>query len=380
MKKHELGLLNRTLCTTILALLTCFSSAAGAWDDHNKRVVTVMTQNMDAGTDFGYLFAVPTYIPDLVTAATQTYGEILQSQIPERAKRLAKIISRQQPELISLQEVTLWQTLSSDLKTTVLYDQLDLLLKELTALNQHYKVVVSQDLMANTLPIDPTLIGLNDPVLALSFKDRDVILARSDLKNSEFSLSHIQKRLYCEKSENCLTLTLGSQSLQVLRGWISVDAKIRGKSVRFVNTHLETVIPFIPETKTIQEAQADELIRDTDTHMPVILAGDFNADAEYAQLGPDQTNTPRNILDVGFTDAWHELYPKKRGFTWPLFQEDPPLGPNPPKPFERIDLIYARDLEILEVERVGSMTRRFASDHAGVVAKLQLDNWHEWED
>jgi hypothetical protein len=88
MKKHELGLLNRTLCATILALLTCFSSAAGAWDNHhnnNKSAVTVMTQNMDAGTDFGYLFAVPTYIPDLVTAATMTYDEVQKSDIPKRA-------------------------------------------------------------------------------------------------------------------------------------------------------------------------------------------------------------------------------------------------------------------------------------------------------
>jgi endonuclease/exonuclease/phosphatase family metal-dependent hydrolase len=336
-----------------------------------------MTQNMDAGTDFSYLFAVPTYIPDLLTAATQTYGEVLQSDIPKRAMRLAKIIARQQPDLISLQEVTLWETISDDNQKTVLYDQLDLLLKALTALNLHYKVVVSQNLVQNQLPVDPSIIGRNaDPVQAVSFTDRDVILARSDRKRSELDLSNIQRHVY----KNLLTLTLGT----TYRGWLSVDAKIRGKRVRFVNTHLETVIP-APKTlkdltTTIQEAQADELIKAMDTtHLPVILAGDFNADAELAGLGPDQTDTPLNILDAGYTDAWHELYPKKRGFTWPLFQEDPPLGPNPPKPFERIDLIYARDIEVLAVERVGSLTRQPASDHAGVVAKLQLDNWYEWQ-
>jgi len=52
---------------------------------------------------------------------------------------------------------------------------------------------------------------------------------------------------------------------------------------RFVNTHLETVNPSVPETVTIQEAQADELIKAMDTtNLPVILAGDFNADAEFA--------------------------------------------------------------------------------------------------
>jgi hypothetical protein len=93
---------------------------------------------------------------------------------------------RLQPDLISLQEVTLWQTISADNQKNVLYDQLKLLLNALAELNQHYTIVVSNDLTHNQLPIDPTIIGRYDDTARIaSFTDRDVILARSDLKKSQ---------------------------------------------------------------------------------------------------------------------------------------------------------------------------------------------------
>jgi endonuclease/exonuclease/phosphatase family metal-dependent hydrolase len=372
MEQLKIRLFRKISAVTTLLLLTFFYSLAGAegWDDghdHHKRTVTVMTQNMDAGTDLGYLFKVP----DLLTAASLTYGEILESDIPGHAAVLARIIARQQPDLISLQEVTLWQTASADQKTSVLYDQLELLLKALKKLNKPYKVVIGQTLSQSQLPVDPNLIGRpSDMTTALSFTDRDVIIARADLKHSELALSHRQKHIY----STLLRLPLGTST----RGWLSVDARIRGKSIRFVNTHLETVIPFIPQTPLIQAAQAEELIKAMhNTQLPVVLAGDFNADAEFAGIGPDQTDTPNIIRGAGFIDTWEDLHPNNRGFTWPLFREDP-LEPNPNGPFERIDLIFARDLDVLDVHRVGNLSRHFASDHAGVVAKLLINEHNNW--
>jgi endonuclease/exonuclease/phosphatase family metal-dependent hydrolase len=370
MEQFKIRFFSKVSAATILALLCCFSQIGWAdmenGFDHHNSSVTVMTQNMDAGTDLGYLFKVP----DLLNAATLTYGEVLNSDIPGHTAMLARIIARQQPDLISLQEVTLWQTVSADLKTSVLYDQLDLLLKELKKLNRPYKVVISQTLSQSQLPVDPTLIGsLNDTTIAVGFTDRDVIIARADLKPSELALSHPQKGIY----GTLLTLPLGPSNLISKRGWLSVDAKIRGKSFRFVDTHLETVIPFIPQTSLIQVAQAEELLQVVhDIQFPVILAGDFNADAEFAGIGPDQTDTPNKILAAGFTDTWHELHPNNPGFTWPLFLEDP-LSPNPNGPIERIDLIYARNLNVLNAYRVGNLNHHFASDHLGVVAKLSID-------
>jgi exonuclease III len=89
--------------------------------------------------------------------------------------------------------------------------------------------------------------------------------------------------------------------------------------------------------------------------------------------GEGQANTPDEILAAGYTDAWDKLHPQKDGFTWPLFLEDP-LRPNPSGPFERIDLIYERYLEVLKVQRTGALAREFASDHAGVVSTMKIDS------
>jgi endonuclease/exonuclease/phosphatase family metal-dependent hydrolase len=353
----------------ILLFTLLFSSQATADDrefEHPaQRSLTVMTQNMDAGTDLGYLFALP---DNVLTAATLTYGEVLGSNLPGNAKNLARLIAKNQPDLIALQEVTLWQTVTPDLKVSVLYDQLALLLKELKKLKHPYKAVVAQTLTHSQLPIDPNLIGRPlDTAVALDFTDRDVIIARADLKQSELALYHPQKQVY----STLLTLPLGT----AVRGWISVDAKIRGKSFRFVDTHLESVIPLpdlIVGTKIIQQAQAQELVNTIDTtSLPVVLAGDFNADAEFANIGFDQTDTPNIIAAAGFVDTWDALNPTDPGFTWPLFFEDP-LRPNPDGPFERIDIVYARDFEVLGVRRVANFTENFAADHAGVIAKLGL--------
>ncbi len=367
----------RISTATVLLLLTFFSSLAGAdsWFgyDQRNRNVTVMTQNMDAGTDLLYFFTPP---DDLLTDASLTYGEVLQSNIPGRATALARIIALQQPDLISLQEVTLWQTVSADQKTSVLYDQLDLLLKALKKLNKPYNVLIRQTLGQGQLPVDPNLIGRpSDTTIAVGFTDSDVIIARADLKQSELELSNAQKHIY----STLLTLPLGPSNLTSKRGWLSVDVKIRGKNIRFVNTHLETAIPSIPETSLIQAAQAKELVQAmNDTQSPVILAGDFNADAEFAGIGPDQTDTPNIITSAGYTDSWKERHPIGHGFTWPLFLEDP-IRPNPIGPFERIDLIYARDLDVSDVHRVGNLTFPFASDHAGVVTKLLIDQHNDWQ-
>ena len=106
------------------------------------------------------------------------------------------------------------------------------------------------------------------------------------------------------------------------------------------------------------------------SRLPVILAGDFNSDASGLGIGPDQTPTADMIVEAGYDDTWQTLYAPQLGLTWPLYLEDIYAGPS--SPFERIDLIFARDLEILDVAVVGN-NPSFPSDHSGVVATLQIE-------
>jgi endonuclease/exonuclease/phosphatase family metal-dependent hydrolase len=347
-------LIQSKLFFVITALLGfCAFSTAKAESD--KRVVKVMTRNMDAGTDMGYMFYFINQ-GDYVTGTALTMQELNASRIPERAVRLADEIAEEQPYLVSLQEVTLWRTGASvEDANEVLYDQLRLLQDALAARHQHYAVVAVQDLTDLAMPMSATS--------ALRFTDRDAILARTDLRHSEFDLSNAQTHRY----ENSYVPFPG---LPVLRGWMSVDAKVRGKSFRYVNTHLESTSIYDPRPALIQVAQAGELIQALRaSRLPVIIGGDFNSNAEP---GPEQTDTVADILKAGFIDTWDVEHRHMPGYTWPLFPEDSVSGEAMLS--ERIDLIFSRGLEVQRVHRIGEVPNPYASDHLGVVATLELEH------
>ena len=147
------------------------------------------------------------------------------------------------------------------------------------------------------------------------------------------------------------------------RGWASFDLTVRGRTMRFVTTHLETVSP-------LQAAQTSELLSGPlNTDLPVILAGDLNSDAH----APSFANGPAYgmLVSAGFLDVWAILHPTDPGLTWPLFGEDPPLGPT--TLIERIDLILTKGsgIQATDIVRTGT-TAPFASDHAGLVADFTL--------
>jgi endonuclease/exonuclease/phosphatase family metal-dependent hydrolase len=334
----------------VIATLTLSLTTSPALADSDKRVVKVMTQNMDAGTDLLYFF----FVPNPITATQLTYAELLATDFVGRAELLANQIVIQQPYLISLQEVTLWQTISVTGETGVLADQLDLIMDALAARHQQYKVIAGQDLTDITAPLGDGSY--------LRFLDRNVILARTDLKQSELALSNVRSGIYQA------TIAPVPDFPEELNGWLSVDAKIRGKSLRFFSTHLESPVSQDDPTQVLQGQELIAIMQKS--KLPVILAGDFNSDASGLGIGPDQTPTAAMIVEAGYADTWQTLHPGELGLTWPFYLEDIYAGPS--SPFERIDLIFARNLEILYVAVVGN-NPPFPSDHSGVVATLQIE-------
>ncbi len=323
-------------------------SMSPAWADSDKRIVKVMTRNMDAGTDFLYFFFYPFDV-----ALTETVAEVSANDFSGRAARLADEIATEQPYLISLQEVTLWQYILPAGSIDVA-DQLNLLVAALATRNLHYEVVASQDLTNITIPLSATEY--------FHFLDRNVVLARSDLKQSELDLSNIQMGIYEARIEPI-------PGFLQINGWISVDAKIRGKSIRFFSTHLESAIA--PDDMT-QLFQASELISIMQQcKLPIVLAGDFNSDAEHTGNWTDQTPTVDWIVSAGYQDVWSATHPGDPGLTWPLFFEDF-LANIQVVPLERIDLIFVRDLTILDAQMTGFVPP-YGSDHAGVVSTLRID-------
>lgn len=348
---HYLGTF-LTLTITVVFFGWPFSQAQAA-QGGSDRTVKVMTQNMDEGTGFTPLLAATT--PNqFLDAVTAVYQEVEASNIPERASAVAREIRAQQPDLIGLQEVALWQT-GSPSAMTVQFDSLQSLLDALKQQELHYTPVA---IMNEFVLEGPSSSGFNVRVT-----DRDVLLARTGDDVPE--LSNIQQQHF---STN-LTVSALSGPVTIQRGWISVDAKIRGRSFRFVTTHLDAV------DASVQMAQGKELLQvPGNTPLPTVFAGDFNS---AAAGDPNNTPTYGNLIQAGLVDTWEVAHPNDPGYTWPLHGEDP-FTPSS-TPTERIDLVLVHGgFGILNAQRIGNeitdltLSGLWPSDHAGVAETLQL--------
>jgi endonuclease/exonuclease/phosphatase family metal-dependent hydrolase len=335
-----------------------FAFASPAWAENRDLGIKVMTRNMYPGADLAVIAAADE--SNIVEVVGGVVESIIQSNIPDRAVLLAAEIARTKPDLVALQEATTWKI--EMLSPAVELNQLDLLMKALRRLGQHYKIAAIQKLTDVELP------GL------IRYTDSDVILVRADLPPNRLNVLRSETHLY----EALMEFPVMGGSIQVLRGWIAVDVNISDSRFKFVNTHLESPIPgdYLAGTQYLQERQAAQLIEDLDgVKIPIILAGDFNSDAEHTNNYPsDNTNSYDYIVASGFHDAWDELRPNNPGFTWPLL----PVPEINFEPFERIDLIFSNGPKAISIMRTGvdPVLGLYASDHAGVVAVFDLANHH----
>src|SRR5437588_1883956 len=92
------------------AVFVLLSLAWGGWLRAADRAgtVTILTQNMDAGTDQSYIVAASLNLVPLsvAQAVDLTAQEIHVSNIPQRAQVLAAKIAATKPDLVALQEVS----------------------------------------------------------------------------------------------------------------------------------------------------------------------------------------------------------------------------------------------------------------------------------
>ena len=336
-----------------------FSSQVLASD----RVLTVMTRNVDEGTDFGPIFSATTFT-QFATEVAAAYLEVQASNIPERSAALAREIATRKPYLVGLQEVSIWRTgpLGGP-ANTITFDGLRSLLDALAASGQHYApIAILTEFDAEA----PSALGIN-----IRFTDLDVLLARTDLSTSELKLSNTQAHHFVT---NLIFPSPVLGFVTVPRGWISVDGKLRGKKFRFITTHLESF------HLGVQAAQASELAQGPgNTDLPVIIAGDLNTESPAGN--PAQNAAYQIVLSAGFSDAWIVSHPGVPGLTWPLHGEDPftPFS----TPTQRIDLVLSKEgrkgIAALSADLVGNQlsdltsSGLWPSDHAGLVSAFKLE-------
>jgi len=364
----------RRVAVLILTLLTYTSWAVAQQPGGvgGKRDLDVMTLNLYLGASLSPLTTLnpsdPDYPIKFLTGVATIYGRIGASNFPVRAEAMAKQVALRGPDVIALQEVSLIRRQSPGDSiaggtipaTNVEADYLKILMAALEQQGAHYVVAsMSQDTDVE-VPL-ATGPGTFDDV---RLTDREVILLRSDLPPGYLRASNRQFGNYTA----ALPLPIG---VAVLRGWCSIDLQVRGRSVRVISTHLEEALPApLPD---IQGFQAYELLTGpANTNLPVILAGDFNSDAN-GNYGPSVY--PLLTTVGGFTDAWSVARDGVPGLTWghDEFLADPSVlfSLRIDYVLYRGSLFHASDAETVDL-MIRALPPLWFSDHAGVVTKLEL--------
>lgn len=342
-----------------LAALLCSCTAAVDVDTE----LTVLTQNLYVGTPLNDAFEASTWA-ELVAAGSLAWTNLLASDFPTRAGVLADEIARARPDVVGLQEVTLWRnqtpgdvmTKATPNATHVVFDFLAILTGELSARGVPYTAVATSTNVDVEVPRPDPGAGLVD----LRLTDRDVLLVRTDLADR---VGNPRDAHYSAQfSEPFLTGPVTST-----RGWTSIDYRLDATTtVRILNTHLEVGGP---ETGTTQEQQGDEFLEivAASPH-PVVALGDFNSPADGSS-----TPTYRN-LTAELADAWASARPADPGATC---CQPPPLADPVDRTFTRIDLVLTpADWSVTRVARIVDQPFRaappplWASDHFGVTARI----------
>jgi endonuclease/exonuclease/phosphatase family metal-dependent hydrolase len=305
-----------------------------------------MTYNLNNGSDLIPLLTATT--PQAIPGAvSQVLAEVQASDIPDRAVALAHVIAKAHPDLVSVQEASVWSV-----NGVTRYDVLGSLMADLAKDGQHYAVVAKANAFGGVLPdAQGEYVGL---------QDQNAILARTDLPANQFQVSNAQSGFYAAS----FVLNIGGLPVgQALDSWVSVDVTVRGHQFRFLDTHLDSISPLI------NEAQANELVAlVAQSPLPVIVAGDFNAEASGAG-----SPTYSDLVHGGLSDAWSQVHPNQPGYTWGQADTaSPDLQLN-----QRIDLIlYHGPVTVDKTRLVGNRpsksTGLFPSDHLGVISTIDL--------
>jgi endonuclease/exonuclease/phosphatase family metal-dependent hydrolase len=400
--------MRRTLTTAIAASLLGAASLASAVD------IDVMTQNQYFGTSFAPVLSAATAQPfdpaAFNAAVVSALSKIAASRPAERVKMHAANIAQRNPDVVGLQEVHKFVCMPitpqvagqgcehPSLKAAFT----DHLADTVLALKGRYVEVASVTNLRIDLPqgIPFSTDGVSWAMVGLA--DRDAILVRADVSAKVVDLpALIGCRESSPRDQGCnydnggfgpptFALPTG-QTIAVERGYLAVDAKVRGRDYRVFNTHVEErlLVGLLPETRLLQVFQAAELLGAAMNAIPpegeLIVMGDFNSDPAdpLIEFGGSTYPTPYMIFaSGGFTDTWTMRPQPGSGFSCCQAED---LSNRTSALFERIDLIWSLrrpgrvvDMKLLG-NTMGDKTRPpgngglWPSDHAFVAAKLFFD-------
>lgn len=298
--RTSIGVLSRGKLRVAVVGLTAAVVAIATWSppqahatppEQAKCCFEVMTYNAYLGTNLQPLFQAKD-LDELRRLATKAYAHVHQVNFNLRAVAMARQIVQAEPEVVALQELSLWQEVlkSNPSELTTSYDFLQILLDELARQGHPYEAAsVIETFSSDPVPID-------DPVIAaVKWTDRNAIFVRADLPASELTTANPMGA----KFATYLPVTIVGTPIKATRGWTSVDVRVRGAWFRVFDTHFEAFHPLV------RLAQVGVLVAIMSASpYPIVLAGDINL---YPQGARPEDQPAWNLLTgAGFVDAWVE--------------------------------------------------------------------------
>ena len=388
--RRHLTLLVTAAVAAALGLATAVPGTAVAAPTAPSAVtVDVQTYNLDLGADLTPLFGASD-LPSLITGAATVYATVAASQPAERMAAIARIVAKQRPDVLGLQEVAQWATAPWSVvggypvagTYTVTYDFLALLQDALAAEGVAYDAV-STDVTFNSQLAVPIAIPISvSPPVAARYIDRNVVLVRHGSSATTAN----------EQADNFTAtfhVTLLGAPIDVNRGWASIDVTQRGRTLRLFDTHLEAY--GVPGTlkDQIRNPQAAELAGVVaSSPYPTLVVGDINArptmcgDARVPkQFDDDNVVAYTTLAAVPLTESWPAVHPKDpcAPASWTSGQ-DALTGPVSTLSHRIDDVFMSSEFSALQSFVVGDTAAELStphglwpSDHASTVAKLRLD-------
>jgi endonuclease/exonuclease/phosphatase family metal-dependent hydrolase len=329
------------VAAAVAALVTVGSASAGGGQQWSGHRITVESRNLFVGFDAAALLS------GAITTA-QAWSTVLLSDPEGRASAWADEIAAARPDVVGLQEATLFRTgpvFNPAPAAAVAFDYVALLVDALADRGLTYVPVATAANLDAEVPVGPPHL------IDVRLTDRDVLLVRAVEQTGALKV--------LDAAAGNFAATLPAGPFLFKRGWNAVDLELHGARSRVVNTHLEAL------HEGIRFTQASELLAGPAANPgPTILIGDFNSGA------PEPTPT-YGLLTGQFSDVW-PVVGSGPGLTCCHDDLTPAIPYN-----ERIDLVLTgAGITPLSADVIGDVPGAsfpfFASDHAGIVATVEL--------
>lgn len=333
-------------------------AAAATLSPPATQPLTVMSRNLYIGTDVDAViqaFLTPDPSDD-VPALLAGIAELQATSFPARATALAAEIAHGGPHVVGLQEASLIDIDLTGFGIPVV-------------LHLDYLAILQANLAAIGLNYVPaaTVVGATAFLPGVSLIDRDVILVDAD--RVTWNPATVVAQTFAAN------LGVLAPGVTLLRGWVTIEATVDGRTYTIANTHLESGSD--PLLTPLRAAQAAQLVASLGPASPAIVMGDLNEGPGSPMYGV--------VTGAGFTDSWLAMRPGAAGLTCCHLPDLSNRISAAGELDQRIDYIMTRGFGHSNGQLIGSiwltgttpgdrvdgpLYELWPSDHAGIVLEL----------